>query len=385
MNFYYNSASPLARRFDEVISTHPYEYPGWVRAIRHPFIQSVLVHLCHEVFQMASELTQQDPSSQRLVRLALDDGSTVSYNVFSKPTPSELSSPSTPVLLLLPTLTGSAAQHRMTISKAVNELNWIVVVIYRQGRWRDLTTARLPVLGDDRDLKAILAHLRTFFPTNPFLAMGLSAGAMAISRYLAHSHISHNGDSGERGERGEHGEHNEIRAAVAICGGWNTKSLLSMPSWVQVYFRYCIRKYYLARPDHGDPKCGCHACLFTNRLRQASLNPSISLENLVKMMYSVPVDTEAQELLCSIGFDELSHVSTQLLLINSESDLIHPWEQGFTSLTQNRYVSMVVTKDGGHCAFPRSPLGQINWAEDMGLKFLQLALSTEQGIPQDGT
>lgn len=91
---------------------------------------------------------------------------------------------SAPVLLLLHTMSGTSREFAPVAAEAVRR-GWRAAVLLRRGHLGSpLTVPRIHLAGHTPDTKAMVAAAAARFPRAPLLALGSSAGSMALMRYL---------------------------------------------------------------------------------------------------------------------------------------------------------------------------------------------------------
>src|SRR5262249_49986324 len=131
--------------------------------------------------------------------------------------------PTTPTLVVLPTICGDGHSMRRTVADLRARLGWRVVVCNRRGHGTlPLTTPRFSTLGATGDVRAQLAPIRVAVPDAPLYGLGVSAGSGLLVRYL-----------------GEEGTHTPLAAGIAYCPGYDTTRAFHRVS--RLYDRYLLR------------------------------------------------------------------------------------------------------------------------------------------------
>jgi predicted alpha/beta-fold hydrolase len=160
----------------------------------------------------------------------LADGGTVSLEWVGLDDP-----PTTPTVVILPTICGDGQTLRRTVHGLRRRLGWRIVVCNRRGHGTlPLTSPRFSTLGATDDVRAQLARIRARVPASPLYGLGISAGSGLLVRYL-----------------GEEGARTPLAAGIAYCPGYDTTRAFHRIH--RAYDRYLIgavRRYFVER--HAD-------------------------------------------------------------------------------------------------------------------------------------
>jgi predicted alpha/beta-fold hydrolase len=140
--------------------------------------------------------------------------------------------PSTPTLVVLPSITGDAQSMRFLVDDLRRATGWRVVVCLRRGHGGlELTAPVINTMGSTQDLREQLARIRECVPDSPLYAVGVSAGSALLVRYL-----------------GEEGPQSLIRAAVAYCPGYDIgKAWHRVPPLYSRLMTKRLKRHFLER------------------------------------------------------------------------------------------------------------------------------------------
>ncbi len=163
--------------------------PAWAR---NPHVQTLLT-VFHDAGAPATTWDRED-------RLMAGDGGTVSIQWAGLDAP-----PTTPVLVAMHTICGSADGLRRMLVPLRERLGWVVAACNRRGHaGLPLTAPQVDTMGSTDDLRLQLRAIETERPGAPIYAVGVSAGSGLLVRYL-----------------GEEAERSRIRASVAVCPAYD--------------------------------------------------------------------------------------------------------------------------------------------------------------------
>lgn len=264
--------------------------------------------------------------------------------------------PSTPTLVVLPSITGDAQSMRLLVKDLRRDTGWRIVVCTRRGHGNlELTAPVVNTMGCTQDLREQLAQIREQVPASPLYAIGVSAGSALLVRYL-----------------GEEGPRSMIRAGVAYCPGYDIGVAWGRvpPPYNQLMARR-LKYHFLERHAHALGHLDTYrACLATRDLAEFHENfyELAGCANLADYL------ARSNPMLVS------DKVAVPLMIINAADDPVCVAKNAQEHVKAVRRVPdalMVRTIRGSHCAFlegwfPRS------WANRLMAKYLLAAVEETQ-------
>ncbi|KAF8321400.1 Alpha/Beta hydrolase protein, partial [Cantharellus anzutake] len=294
--------------------------------------------------------------------LELPDGGVIGVD-FSHPEGKE--DPTTPIVVVLPGLTGGVSISFRFCSQASYVRNLLAIVTGRQSEGglgyrgvvvnsRGCECGNVPLrtpqmsAGSPDDLCSSLLYIASIYPNAPIYAVGFSLGATVLAKYL-----------------GQEGERSRIRAGIVIACPWdlqkNSNILESRFFYRRVYSR-ALAKSYLALLDRS---IGINPPSFVVP-DSHYLNPHLSIIRTIKQPTFTQVNTHLTSIIggappvfpharvedfykwASCAEDVLN-VRVPLLCVNADDDPIVK-ELPDNEVKQNDagWVTLVVTKGGGH-------------------------------------
>ncbi|MCU1715570.1 YheT family hydrolase [Pseudomonas sp. 5P_3.1_Bac2] len=287
----------------------------------------------------------------RIGRLTMADGGTTALHWLGLDLPA-----STPTLVVLPTIAGTARNMRSFVRDLQRATGWRIVVCQRRGHGElSLSSAKFNTMGDVADLREQLSLITRSQPDSPLYAAGISAGTALLIRYL-----------------GEQGSATPIRAAFAYCPGYD----------ISVAFARCRAPY---------------SKIIAQRLLKQFVKPNrqvlADVESLAKLEAAQSLDEFQQHLAPCAGYASyaqylsacnpvavMANVSIPLLVLNAADDPICVQQ----NVDEHRHVMaqlpstiLAITTHGSHCAH-LSGLRAKPWAHELAAEFFIVA----QGLPQ---
>ncbi|HEY2394586.1 MAG TPA: alpha/beta fold hydrolase [Rudaea sp.] len=261
------------------------------------------------------------------------------------------SAPTTPSLVVLPSITGDAQSMRSVVRDLRRNTAWRMVVCTRRGHGDlELTAPILNTMGSAEDLREQLARIREHFPRSPLYAVGMSAGSSVLVRYL-----------------GEEGPRSMIRAGVAYCPGYDISV-----AWQRVapfYSRlmaWRLKQYFLARHasalKHFD---SYHACLATRDV--AGFH-----EHLYEMAGCADLEEYLER---SNPIEVMGNIAVPMMIINANDDPVCVDANAQEHVDELRRVPdalLVRTARGSHCAFLEGWFAR-SWANRLMANYLLAA------------
>ncbi|MEM9696411.1 MAG: alpha/beta fold hydrolase, partial [Myxococcota bacterium] len=283
----------------------------------------------------------------RFDRLPRPDGGTVSLQW----TGLADAKPTTPVLMLLPTIAGTGDTLRRMVDRYRRRMGWIVIAANRRGLGQPLTSPRFNTLGDTDDLRAQIEVVRGHRPKAPLFALGLSAGSGLLARYL-----------------GEEGARSAFAAAVMISPAYDMELAfrhLEAP-YNRLITRSLVETFVDANEDLLAPIVGFHALRSARRLGpfHDRLFPLAGFSSRAAYYRATNPMVVADQ------------SRTPALVLNALDDPVCPRpavEQGIRDLSSALTTTVVATTDyGSHCAFYEGWPAR-SWSERAAIEYLHAA------------
>jgi uncharacterized protein len=258
-------------------------------------------------------------------RLRMRDGGTTALDWLGLD-----AAPSTPTVVVLPSITGDARSHRVIVRDLRRATGWRVVVCTRRGHGDlALTAPVLNTMGCTDDLREQLARIRARVPASPLYAVGVSAGSAVLVRYL-----------------GEEGRRSLVRAGVAYCPGYDIRV-----AWGRVtpaYSRLMVRRLKRAFLER-------HAQALRHLPTYDACLAAPDLEGFHRHVYALagcatPDDYVARSNPVAV-FDG---VAVPVMIVNADDDPVCVRQNAQEHVDLVRRVPdalLVRTAAGSHCAF----------------------------------
>jgi len=251
--------------------------------------------------------------------------------------------PTTPMVFLFPTLTADNHYFSALILKLTQEYHWGAILINKRGQHCPLLNCRIDPIGNDHDTHVMIQWACEKFKTHTFYALGVSAGAIMLSRYLGKFHP-------------------EIKAAVAISGPFDTQAVESLPPLVQSQMKRRIYDKYTLPPATTPEEEAIH------KKMEKWVNDTSNITDLFKIFRerSTPQIVEREVGLKSA----LPHIKIPMLFINAKDDPLFPAQPPPLTTMEAIFVS---SDAGSHACYFQSAwsLATLSWAEEKALQFFR--------------
>jgi predicted alpha/beta-fold hydrolase len=319
----------------------PYSPPFWAA---NAWVQLAVI---------LARLRRMPPSPFTRTVLSMQDGGSTALDWLEDAS----LSPEAPVLMVLPTITGTSKEYAQLAAAARNR-GWRTAVAVRRGHLgTPLTSPRVNLLGCTSDLRVQLEAAASRFPGAPLLCIGLSAGTGLLVRYL-----------------GEEGAASRFTAAAALCPGYNTappnNAFARMGSLVQSHLLASLRRFFLVRNEAA----------LRHLPGWEAMNSATSLADYQKAAHALEGYADAESMYEATNpMEHAANIVTPLLVVNAMDDPVCLWQnvkdhEHIFDTPRDRLL--VATARGSHCChlegvFWPAPLG---WADRLALEYLEAAL-----------
>ena len=249
--------------------------------------------------------------------------------------------PSTPTIVLLHTITGSPESMRELVRDLHKYTGWRVALCLRRGH-ADLPmpVPKMNLFGSTQDLREQLLYIQDKFPQSDLYGVGSSAGTGLLVRYL-----------------GEEGEQTPLKAAFALCPGYNTETGFA---YVHPFYSKVMAKKLIKRFIHPY---------------QETWQIYPSWKQLLEVKDLSEFEQHYYEL---AGFSDyesytkatnpiyvFENVKIPLMILNSEDDPVchiqnlEPYKDVIRAMPN---IVVVTTKKGSHCGFYQGLMKTEPWA-----------------------
>jgi uncharacterized protein len=256
--------------------------------------------------------------------------------------------PTTPTLVLLPSITGDAQSMSPVVRDLQRATTWRIVVCTRRGHGGlELTAPVLNTMGCTDDLREQLQRIAEEVPASPLYAIGVSAGSALLVRYL-----------------GEEGPRSRIRAAVAYCPGYDIRvAWKRVPSVYSRVMASRLKRYFLQRhaPALGHLQT-YGACMATRDLAEFH-------EHIYEMAGCADPAAYLARTNPVLVFKD---VAVPVMIINAADDPVCVAANAVDHVNAVRDVPdalLVRTARGSHCAFLEGWLAR-SWANRLMARYL---------------
>ena len=257
---------------------------------------------------------------------------------------------SSPVIIILPDLTGDAASMSFACLRASNKGFRPVVFNKRGHGGTPLTTPKLQSFGDPNDLRQVVKYVRSLYPLSRVVALGSSAGSGLLMSYL-----------------GEYGSSSYLSACVCISPGYDVTDLFQQPvKWPYGFLLLTSLKRLLWR----------HAKALSNTVDVVSALHSRTLsefdEHVYCKIYKISdLDTYWDR---NNPMRDIDDVCCPVLCISSLDDPICVRKNIPVDLfTMYPNFILATTEYGGHCGFIEQRSMNC-WAEKVAIEYLQASM-----------
>ncbi|MFK7992212.1 MAG: alpha/beta fold hydrolase [Sandaracinaceae bacterium] len=280
----------------------------------------------------------------RVETLEMTDGGVVSLSYCGVD-----ASAATPVVILLPTITGDGDGLGDLVRLLRSALGWTVVVCNRRGHAGvPLATPRFNTMGNVADLRAQIARVQEDRPSAPLFAIGVSAGSGLLARYLGESPAA------------------PIRAAAMHCPGYDLETLFDYAH--PVYSRVMadrVKRHFL------EP----NAALFEGHPDYRWCAGARDLAQFHQRAHRLAgYATREQYLRASNPMEVAYDINVPLLVINAEDDPV--CSVAMVEQVRRPLIAAIpqgilaVTRYGSHCAHLYGVRRRASWAHRVLVEFL---------------
>ena len=268
--------------------------------------------------------------------ISMQDGGITAIAWLGKNLPSD-----TPTILILHTLTGTPDSMRELVKDLHRYTGWRIALCLRRGHAQlPLPVPKINLFGSTQDLKEQIQFIQQKFPLSDLYAVGSSAGTGLLVRYL-----------------GEVGDDTPIKAAFALCPGYNTET--GFANVHPFYSKVMVKKLYehFLKPYENQ------------WINLASYTKVLKSQNLAEFELNyyemAGFNSYEQYVKATNPIYVFDQIKKPLLILNALDDPIchiknfFPYQQQIMQLSN---VAVVATKKGSHCGFYQGWFKTSSWA-----------------------
>jgi hypothetical protein len=293
------------------------------------------------------------PHPYRREQVKSDDGALLNLDWLE----SESASEETPVLIVLPGITGhSKSGYLVHLVNGAYTHGWrVVVLVYPGTDLSKVATARFIRGHVPHDLEITIDHIKARLPQSTLYAVGYSMGAALLTKYLAH-----------------HGPKSKLSAVISCSNPFDV--LYSVRSIASGYIKKLYNIHFLAALKK----------MYNNNIavfREAF--PHLTPEDVAAISSVEEYDTKLtmahfgfknlNEYYISLGCtDSVSDVSVPMLVAHAKDDPIVPLDAiPVDLLKQNPNIITMITDMGGHTGWLQglNPMGP-SWFDEVALEWI---------------
>ncbi len=255
----------------------------------------------------------------------------------------------TPTIILLHTIAGSPETMCELVRDLHQHTGWRVALCLRRGH-ADLPmpVPKINLFGSTQDLKEQLGYIQKKFPYSELYGVGSSAGTGLLVRHL-----------------GEEGENTPLKAAFALCPGYNTETGFA---YVHPFYSKFLAKKLLERFIHPYKETWKSI---------PSWEQLLVVENLAdfEKLYFQLAGYEDYESYCKATnpIYVFENIKIPLMILNAEDDPVchinnlHPYKEKIQAMPN---IIVVTTKKGSHCGFYQGLTKTESWATRLMAQYL---------------
>lgn len=259
--------------------------------------------------------------------------------------------PETPTILILHTITGTPESMSELVQDLHRYTGWRIALCLRRGHaGLPMPVPKINLFGSTDDLREQIKFIQDKYPSSTLYGMGSSAGTGLLVRYL-----------------GEDGDKTPLKAAFALCPGYNTKLGFSSvhPFYSKVMTKKIINKFI-------QP----YQTTWKNTKSLSKVLKSKSLFDFEQTYFEL-AGYQDYETYCNATnpIYVLENITTPLLVLNSEDDPVcniqnfEPYKDTVKNMSN---IAVVTTKKGSHCGFYQGLLETRSWASKLAADFFLL-------------
>lgn len=258
-------------------------------------------------------------------QLTMQDGGITAVVWFGYDLPKD-----TPTVVLMHTITGSPESMRELVKDLNLYTGWRIALCIRRGHAKlPMPVPKINIFGSTEDLREQILFIQSKFPNSELYGVGSSAGTGLLVRYL-----------------GEEGENTPLKAAFALCPGYNTET--GFKNVHPFYSKVMTKKLF---------KAFIHPYAKTWRDTESlkAVLASKSLEDFQHHYYSLAGYSSFEEYNQAVNpIYVFENIKIPMMILNAEDDPVcsiqnlEPYKKIIQSMPN---MIVVTTKKGSHCGY----------------------------------
>lgn len=236
----------------------------------------------------------------------------------------------TPTIVLMHTITGSPESMRELVRDLHQYTGWRIALCLRRGHaGLPMPVAKMNLFGSTDDLREQILYIQDKFPESDLYGVGSSAGTGLLVRYL-----------------GEEGENTPLKAAFALCPGYNTETGFKNvhPFYSKVMTKKLFKKFITPYSSTWQKTSSLSKVMNTKTLLEFE-------QAYFEMAGYQDYQTYTQATNPIYVFE---NVKIPLMILNAEDDPVchiknlEPYKEVIQHMPN---VIVVTTKKGSHCGY----------------------------------
>lgn len=257
----------------------------------------------------------------------------------------------TPTIVLMHTITGTPESMRELVKDLHAYTGWRVALCLRRGHAQlPMPVPKMNLFGSVEDLKEQIDFIQQQFPQSELYGVGSSAGTGLLVRYL-----------------GEQGEDTPLKAAFALCPGYNTETGFENvhPFYSKIMTKKLFNKFIQPYANTWGESPALSKVLKAKTL--------LEFEQAYFEMAGYPDYQSYSQATNPIYVFE--NVKIPLMILNAEDDPVchirnfEPYKEVIRSMPN---IAVVTTKKGSHCGYYEGIRHTHSWAHVLIADYLKL-------------
>ena len=209
--------------------------------------------------------------------------------------------------------------------------------------------AKINLFGSTEDLKEQIAYIENKFPCSALYAAGSSAGTGLLVRYL-----------------GEVGADTPIKAAFALCPGYNTET--GFANVHPLYSKFMAKKLF-------EKFISPYQDVWSSLDSLQKVIKAKTLAEFDQLYYEMAGYTDYQTYTQMTNpIYVFKNIEIPLLILNAEDDPVchiknfEPYKQAIQNMNT---IAVITTRKGSHCGFYEGALHTKSWAHQLMADFFR--------------
>lgn len=287
-----------------------------------PWLSNAHVHLIY--FDVVKKKTTK-LKYDHIEQLSMPDGGITAIAWYGLHLPQN-----TPTIVMMHTITGSPESMQELVRDLYAHTGWRIALCIRRGHANlPMPVAKMNLFGSTDDLREQIDFIQKKFPLTELYGVGSSAGTGLLVRYL-----------------GEEGENTPLKAAFALCPGYNTETSFHNvhPFYSRMMTKTLFRKFINPYTETWNATGSLTKVLQAKNL--------FEFEQAYFEMAGYPDYQSYTQATNPIYVFE--NIKIPLMMLNAEDDPVchiknlDPYKELIAKMPN---IVVVVTKKGSHCGF----------------------------------